>query len=229
MKRALSLILSLMLVLALCGCGKATRPVSFPLEDDKIMAAVTQLGLTWELSADECQSYFENQRTCVLRDTTETYAEGGSKLMRAAISSGNSGGGDYMFANFEGTPQTEEPEFDWAYWEAQLRLTEMLWGMEDGQLYNILSEKPEPDRVVSQNVSTQGTVDHLVWELTLESGERIDVNWRCYPTTFTSSAQTGREVDDWGQHLSIRVFASEKVYDNIMEQAAKAAEDRAKE
>ena len=50
----------------------------------------------------------------------------------------------------------------------------MLWGMEDGQLYNILSEKPEPDRVVSQDVSTQGTVDHLVWELTLESGERID-------------------------------------------------------
>mgnify|MGYP004501872189 FL=1 len=229
MKRALSLILSLMLVLALCGCGKASRPVSFPLDDDKIAVTVTELGLPWELSADECLSYSENQRTCVLRDTTETYAEGGSKLLRAAISSGSSGGGDYMFANFEGTPQTEEPEFDWAYWEAQLRLTEMLWGMEDGQLYNILSEKPEPDRVVSQDVSTQGTVDHLIWELTLESGERIDINWRCYPTTFTSSAQTGREVDDWGQHLSIRVFASEKVYDNIMEQAAKAAEDRAKE
>ena len=229
MKRALSLILSLMLVLALCGCGKASRPVSFPLDDDKIAVTVTELGLPWELSADECLSYSEDQRTCVLRDTIETYAEGGSKLLRAAISSGNSGGGDYMFANFEGTPQTEEPELDWAYWKKQLRLTEMLWGMEDGQLYNILSEKPEPDRVVSQDVSTQGTVDHLIWELTLESGERIDVNWRCYPTTFTSSAQTGRKVDDWGQHLSIRVFASEKVYDNIMEQAAKAAEDRAKE
>ena len=229
MKRALSLILSLTLVFALCGCGKAARPVSFPLEDDKIMAAVTELGLTWELSADECQSYSGNQRTCVLRDTTETYTEGGSKLMRAAISSGNSGGGDYMFANFEGTPQMEEPEFDWAYWEAQLRLTEMLWGMEEGRLYSIISEKTEPDRIVSQNVSTQGTIDHLVWELTLESGERVNVNWRCYPTTFTTSAQTGREVDDWGQRLSIRVFASEKVYDNIMEQAAKAAEDRAKE
>lgn len=104
-----------------------------------------------------------------------------------------------------------------------------LWGREDGQLYNILSEKPEPDRVVSQDVSTQGTVDHLIWELiSLRAGERIDVNWRCYPTTFTSSAQTGREVDDWGQRLSIRVFASEKVYDNIMEQAAKAAENQAK-
>ena len=228
MKRALSLILSLTLVLALCGCGKASRPVSFPLEDDKIVSAVTELGLTWEISADECQSYLENQRTCVLRDTTETYTEGGSKLLRAAISSGSSGGGDYMFANFEGTPQTEEPELDWAYWEAQLRLTEMLWGMEEGQLTSALSEKPELDRVVSQNVSTQGTIDHLVWELTLESGERIDVNWRSYPTTFTSSAQTGREVDNWGQRLSIRVFASERVYDNIMEQAAKAAEDRAK-
>ena len=158
MKRALSLILSLMLVLALCGCGKASRPVSFPLDDDKIAVTVTELGLPWELSADECLSYSEDQRTCVLRDTTETYAEGGSKLLRAAISSGNSGGGDYMFANFEGTPQTEEPELDWAYWKKQLRLTEMLWGMEDGQLYNILSEKPEPDRVVSQDVSTQGTV-----------------------------------------------------------------------
>ena len=229
MKRSLSLILSLMLVLALCGCGKAPHPVSFPLEDDKIAAVVTELGLPWELSADECQSYSEDQRTCVLRDTTETYTEGGSKLLRAAISSGNSGGGDYMFANFEGTPQTEEPELDWTYWEAQLRLTEMLWGMDEGQLTSAISEKPEPDRVVSQNVSTQGTIDHLIWELMLESGERIDVNWRCYPTTFTSSAQTGREVDDWGQHLGIRVFASEKVYDNIMEQAAKAAEDRAKE
>ena len=93
MKRALSLIFSLMLVLVLCGCGKATRPVSFPLDDDKIAVTVTELGLPWELSADECQSYSENQRTCVLRDTTETYAEGGSKLLRAAISSGNSGGG----------------------------------------------------------------------------------------------------------------------------------------
>lgn len=229
MKRSLSLILSLTLVLALCGCGKASRPVSFPLEDDKIMAAVTELGLTWELSADECQSYSEDQRTCVLRDTTATYAEGGSKLMRAAISSGSSGGGDYMFANFEGTPQTEEPELNWAYWEAQLRLTEMLWGMEEGQLTSALAEKTEPDRVASQNVSTQGTIERLVWELTLESGERIDVNWNCYPTTFTSSAQTGREVDNWGQHLGIRVFASEKVYDNIMEQAAKAAENQAKE
>lgn len=228
MKRSLSLILCLTLVFALCGCGKASRPVSFPLDDDKIAVTVTELGLPWELSADECQSYSEDQRTCVLRDMIETYAEGGSKLLRAAISNGNSGGGDYMFANFEGTPQTEEPELDWAYWKKQLRLTEMLWGMEDGQLYNILSEKPEPDRVVSQDVSTQGTVDHLIWELTLESGERIDVNWRCYPTTFTSSAQTGREVDDWGQRLSIRVFASEKVYDNIMEQAAKAAENQAK-
>ena len=213
MKRALSLILSLTLVLALCGCGKAPHPVSFPLEDDRIAAAVTELGLPWELSADECQSYSEDQRTCVLRDTTETYAEGG---------------GNYMFANFEGTPQTEEPELDWVYWEAQLRLTETLWGMEEGQLYGILSEKTEPDRVVSQDVSTQGTIDHLVWELTLESGERIDVNWRCYPTTFTSSAQTGREVDNWGQRLSIRVFTSEKVYDSIMEQAAKSAENRAK-
>ena len=229
MKRALSLILSVTLVLALCGCGKTSRPAGFPLEDDKIAAAVAELGLPWELSAEECQSYSEDQRTCVLRDTTETYTDGGSKLLRAAISSGNSGGGDYMFANFEGAPQTEEPEFNWAYWEKQLRLTEMLWGMEDGQLYNILYEKTEPDRVVSQDVSTQGTIDHLVWELTLESGKRIDVNWRCYPTVFTSSAQTGREVDDWGQRLSIRVFASEKVYDNIMEQAAKAAEDRAKE
>ena len=228
MKRALSLIMSLAIVLALCGCGKATRPVSFPLDDDKIVAAVAELGLPWELSADECQSYSEDQRTCVLRDTTETYTEGGSKLLRAAISSGNSGGGEYMFANFEGTPQTEEPEFDWAYWEAQLRLTEMLWGMEEGQFCNILSEKTEPDRVVSQDVSTQGTIERLVWELTLESGERIDVNWRCYPTTFTSSAQTGREVDDWGQRLSIRVFASEKVYDNFMAQAAKAAENQAK-
>ena len=105
----------------------------------------------------------------------------------------------------------------------------MLWGMGEGQLTGALAEKPEPDRVASQNVSTQGTIDRLVWELTLESGERIDINWHCYPTTFTSSAQTGREVDDWGQRLSIRVFASEKVYDNIMEQAAKAAEDRAKE
>ena len=229
MKRRLGLILSLTLVFALCGCGKASRPVSFPLDDDEVVSAVAELGLPWELSADECQSYSEDQRTCVLRDTAETYTEGGSKLLRAAISSGSSGGGDYMFANFGGTPQTEEPEFDWAYWEAQLRLTEMLWGMEEGQLYGILSEKSEPDRVVSQNVSTQGTIDHLVWELTLESGERVDVNWRCYPTTFTSSAQTGREVDNWGQHLSIRVFASEKVYDNIMEQAAKAAENRAKE
>ena len=229
MKRALSLILSLTLVLALCGCGKASRPVSFPLDDDKIAAAVAELGLPWELSADECQSYSEDQRTCVLRDTTETYTEGGSKLLRAAISSGSSGGGDYMFANFEGTPQTEEPELDWAYWEKQLCLIEMLWGMEEGQLASAISEKPEPDRVVSQNVSTQGTIDRLVWELTLESGERIDVNWHCYPTTFTSSAQTGREVDEWGQHLGIRVFASEKVYDSIMEQAAKAAEDRAKE
>ena len=101
--------------------------------------------------------------------------------------------------------------------------------MEDGQLTSVLLEKTSPDRVVSQNVSTQGTIDHLVWELTLESGEHIDINWHCYPTVFTSSAQTGREVDDWGQRLSIRVFASEKVYDNIMEQAAKAAEDRAKE
>lgn len=228
MKRALSLIMSLAIVLALCGCGKASRPVSFPLADDKIVAAVAELGLPWELSADECQSYSEDQRTCVLRDTAETYTEGGSKLLRAAISSGNSGGGEYMFANFEGTPQTEEPEFDWAYWEAQLRLTEMLWGMEEGQLTGALSEKPEPDRVVSQDVSTQGTIERLVWELTLESGERIDVNWRCYPTIFTSSAQTGREVDDWGQRLSIRVFASEKVYDNIMAQAAKAAENQAK-
>ena len=228
MKRALSLIMSLAIVLALCGCGKASRPVSFPLADDKIAAAVAELGLPWELSADECQSYSEDQRTCVLRDTAETYTEGGSKLLRAAISSGNSGGGEYMFANFEGTPQTEEPEFGWAYWEAQLRLTEMLWGMEEGQLTGALSEKPEPDRVVSQDVSTQGTIDHLVWELTLESGERIDVNWRCYPTIFTSSAQTGRKVDDWGQRLSIRVFASEKVYDNIMAQAAKAAENQAK-
>ena len=229
MKRSLSLILSLMLVLALCGCGKAPHPVSFPLEDDKIAAVVTELGLPWELSADECQSYSEDQRTCVLRDTTETYTDGGSKLLRAAISSGNSGGGDYMFANFEGTPQTEEPELDWAYWEKQLRLTEMLWGIEEGQLTGALAEKPEPDRVVSQNVSTQGTIDRLVWELTLESGERIDINWRCYPTTFTTSAQTGREVDNWGQRLSIRVFASEKVYNNIMEQAAKAAENRTKE
>lgn len=228
MKRTLSLILSLTLVLALCGCGKAPHPVSFPLEDDKIVAAVTGLGLPWELSADECQSYSEDQRTCVLRDTTETYAEGGGKLLRAAISSGSSGGGNYMFANFEGTPQTEEPELDWVYWEAQLRLAETLWGMEDGQLYGILSEKKEPDRVVSQDVSTQGTIDHLVWELTLESGEHIDINWRCYPTVFTSSAQTGREVDNWGQRLSIKVFTSEKVYDSIMEQAAKAAEDRAK-
>ena len=228
MKRALSVILSLTLVLALCGCGKAPRPVSFPLEDDKIAAAVAELGLPWELSADECQSYSEDQRTCVLRDTTETYTEGGSKLMRAAISSGSYGSGDYMFANFEGTPQTEEPELDWAYWEGQLRLIEMLWGMEEGQLASAISEKPEPDRVVSQNVSTQGTIDRLVWELTLESGERIDVNWHCYPTTFTSSAQTGREVDDWGQRLSIRVFASEKVYDSIMEQAAKSAENQAK-
>lgn len=228
MKRALSLIMSLAIVLALCGCGKASRPVSFPLADDKIAAAVAELGLPWELSADECQSYSEDQRICVLRDTAETYTEGGSNLLRAAISSGNSGGGEYMFANFEGTPQTEEPEFDWAYWEAQLRLTEMLWGMEEGQLTGALSEKPEPDRVVSQDVSTQGTIERLVWELTLESGERIDVNWRCYPTIFTSSAQTGREVDDWGQRLSIRVFASEKVYDNIMAQAAKAAENQAK-
>ena len=228
MKRSLSLIISLMLVLALCGCGKAPHPVSFPLEDDKIAAAVTELGLPWELSADECQSYSEDQRTCVLRDTTVTYTEGGSKLLRAAISSGSSGGGDYMFANYEGTPQAEEPELNWAYWEKQLRLTEMLWGMEEGQLYSILSEKTEPDRVVSQDVSTQGIIDRLVWELTLESGERIDINWHCYPTTFTSSAQTGREVDDWGQRLSIRVFASEKVYDNIMEQAVNAAENRAK-
>ena len=86
MKRAMSLILSLTLVLALCGCGKAPRPASFPLEDDRIAAAVTELGLPWELSADECQSYSEDQRTCVLRDTTETYAEGGGKLLRAAIS-----------------------------------------------------------------------------------------------------------------------------------------------
>ena len=76
----------------------ASRPVSFPLDDDKIAVTVTELGLPWELSADECLSYSEDQRTCVLRDTTETYAEGGSKLLRAAISSGNSGGGDYMFA-----------------------------------------------------------------------------------------------------------------------------------
>lgn len=228
MKRALSLILSLTIVLALCGCGKAPRPVSFPLEDDSIAAAVTELGLPWELSADECQSYSEDQRTCVLRDTTETYAEGGGKLLRAAISSGSSGGGNYMFANFEGTPQTEEPELDWVYWEAQLRLTETLWGMDEGQLTSVLLEKTAPDRVVSQNVSTQGTIDHLVWELTLESGERVDVNWHCYPTVFTSSAQTGREVDNWGQRLSIKVFTSEKVYDSIMEQAAKAAEDRAK-
>ena len=100
--------------------------------------------------------------------------------------------------------------------------------MEDGQLTSVLLEKTSPDRVVSQNVSTQGTIDHLVWELTLESGEHIDINWHCYPTVFTSSAQTGREVDDWGQRLSIRVFASEKVYDNIMEQAAKAAENQTK-
>ena len=92
MKRVLSLILSLTLVLALCGCGNAARLVSFPLDDDKIAATVMELGLPWELSADECQSYSEDQRTCVLRDTTETYAEGGGKLLRAAISSGSSGG-----------------------------------------------------------------------------------------------------------------------------------------
>ena len=229
MKRTMSLILSLTLILALCGCGKASRPVSFPMDDDKVVAAVTELGLPWELSEDECQSYSEDQRTCVLRDTTETYTEGGNKLMRAAVSSGNSGGGDYLFLNFEGTHQTEEPEFDWGYWEKQLRLTEMLWGMDEGALYSLVSEKIEPDRIISQDAASKGTSDNFVFEFAPESGERCEISWCSYPTVTTSSAQTGSVVDDWGQRLSVRIFASDKVYDSIMEQAAKAAEDWTKE
>ncbi len=71
-----------------------------------------------ELSADECLSYSEDQRTCVLRDTTETYAEGGSKLPARGDQQRQFRRRDYMFANFGGTPQTEEPELDWAYWKS---------------------------------------------------------------------------------------------------------------
>ena len=54
MKRSLSLILCLTLVFALCGCGKASRR-QFPLDDDKIAVTVSETGLPWELSADECR------------------------------------------------------------------------------------------------------------------------------------------------------------------------------
>lgn len=215
--------MSLTLMLILCGCGKTSRPVSFPMDDDRVVAAVAELGLPWELSEDECQSYSENQRTCVLRDKTEPYTEGGKKLMRAAVSSGNFGGGDYLFLHFEGMHQTEEPEFDWGYWEKQLRLTEMLWSMKEGELYSLVSEKIEPDRIISQ-----GTADNFVFEFALESGERCEVSWRSYPTVTTSSARTGSVVDDWGQRLSVMIFASDKVYDSIMEQTEKAAENQAR-
>ena len=230
MKRILCFYLTIAVICALFGCGGETvRPVSFPLTDDEVLAAVGQMKLSWELSPDESQAYSENQRSHVLRDADRTYPGGEGNPLRAIVSSGNAAGGDYLLISFEGTVQTEKPEPDWDCWQKQLRLTELLWSMDEGRLTAALSKKTGPDRIITQNLETMGAVDNLVWELSLDNGERCDVRWHCYPCDFSSSAQTGRAVNKWAQRLSVRIYASDKVYDYFAALSGKTTEKPAAE
>lgn len=99
------------------GCGQtATTPRSdclpqpdFPLTEETVLAAAADLGMTWEVDAEETLGDGETRISYMLRDP-----EGGTNA--AAVSSSVAEGQRFLQVTFWGSSVEAAPAFAWEDW-----------------------------------------------------------------------------------------------------------------
>lgn len=154
--------LFLMLCLLLCACGSDTTVQ--PLTEEEITAAVADAGFTCVLSpgdtfqgALEDDSPFDGQFTA-------SYCDPDTQLLVLSVTSTVYEGNRTLSTIFVGPKDSDG--FDWTGREAQLALTETLYGLEAGTLWTALAEQPIPENTADGTTATES----YRWKVTFPDG-----------------------------------------------------------
>ena len=157
------LLLTFVMLWALSGCGSdASAPSApeFPPTEETVRAAAEKVG--WALDPEGTQTPRENQVIYTFETGDEvrtsfscTLAEGNRSLM------------GYCMAIF----LPDKPEFAWEDWKKAVTLAETLYGLDEGELYQALSQQDMPQPVIPEAGSDPLTgKESLGWEVELPSG-----------------------------------------------------------
>lgn len=196
------LLLAFCLLWALTGCGSGASAPEFPPTAETVQAAAKELG--WTLDPEATQTLeggaiytFENgdevrtSVSCIL-------AEGNRVLM------------GYCMAIF----LPDKPEFSWEDWEKAVTLAETLYGLDEGELYQALSQQDMPQPVIPETGPDMPVGrESLVWEAELPSGYG-QARW----SISAGEVEHGfpePTIRNWRATFSIFLYESKEAYESM--------------
>ncbi len=200
----LSLVVGLLVFwLTQSGCG--SRAPEFPPTAETVQAAAEKVG--WALDPEGTQSPREDQVIYTFETGDEvrtsfscTLAEGNRSLM------------GYCMAIF----LPDKPEFAWEDWKKAVTLAETLYGLEEGELYQALSEQDMPQPVIPEAGSDTHTgQESLGWEVELPSGYG-QAGW----SISAGEVEHGfpePTIKNWRETFIITLYESKDAYESMVD------------
>lgn len=148
-----------LLVLWLTKSGGQSHAPEFPPAEETVRAAAEKVG--WGLDPEATQS-----QTDQVIYTLETGDQTRVSVSCASVD------GDRVLQVYGIVPQLpDKPEFAWEDWKKAVTLAETLYGMDEGELYQALSEQDMPQPVIPEaGPDTRTGQESLYWDAELPSG-----------------------------------------------------------
>lgn len=186
---------------ALSGCG--SRAPEFPPTAETVQAAAEKVG--WALAPEGTQSSREDQVIYTFETGDEvrtsfscTLAEGNRILQGYGIV----------------VLLPDKPEFAWEDWKKTVTLAETLYSLDEGELYQALSEQDMPQPVIpAAGPDTRTGNESLGWEVELPSGYG-QARW----SISAGEVEHGfpePTIRNWRATFGIFLYESKDAYENI--------------
>lgn len=146
------------LLWTLCGCG--SHAPEFPPTEETVRAAAEKVG--WTLDPEATQTSEDGMVIYNFETGDQTRAS-----VSCVSAEGNRSLMGYCMAIF----LPDKPEFSWEDWKKAVTLAETLYGLDEGELYQALSEQTIPEPKIPPAGSSPLTgKESLGWEVELPSG-----------------------------------------------------------
>lgn len=183
----------------LSGCGRAPE---FPPKDEAVRAAAEKVG--WVLDPEATQA---SEGSAIY--TFETGDE-----VRASVSCALAEGNRVLMGYCMAISLPDKPEFSWEDWKKAVTLAESLYGLDEGELYQALSQQDMPQPVIPETgPDTPMGQESLGWEAELPSGYG-QARW----SISAGEVEHGfpePTIRNWRATFSISLYESKDAYESI--------------
>lgn len=191
------LLLTFSVLWMLSGCG--SHAPEFPPKEETVRAAAEKVG--WALDAEATQT-----SEGMIIYTFETGDE-----VRASVSCASVEGDRALTEHCMAIFLPDKPEFAWEDWEKAVTLAETLYGLEEGEFYQALSQQDMPQPVVPETGSdTPMGQEALLWEAELPSGY-AKVRWLMSAGEVEHSFPEPT-IKNWRETFMLSLYESKEVY-----------------